>query len=90
MPEIRAAVGDKLKIIVDGGVRHGEDVYKMIALGADAVMVGRPYLIAAEGAEARGVALYSQKLIWELQNAMRMTGCKTLKDITRDHVVVRG
>lgn len=88
LPEIRSAVGDKLKIIVDGGVRHGEDVYKMLALGADAVMVGRPYLIAAEGGEERGVALYSQKLIWELQNAMRMTGCKTIKDITRDHVVV--
>lgn len=88
LPDIKAAVGDRMKIFIDGGVRHGEDVFKMIALGADAVMVGRTYLIAAEGREAAGVALYSQKLIWELKNAMRMTGCRTLKDITRDHVVV--
>lgn len=87
LPAIKAAVGNKMTILVDGGVRHGEDVYKMLALGADAVMIGRPYLIAAEGGEARGVALYSQKIIWELQNAMRMSGCRTLKDITRDHVV---
>ena len=88
LPEIKEAVGDRLKILVDGGFRHGEDVFKAIALGADAVLIGRPYLIAAEGGERRGVALYSQKLIWELQNAMRMTGCRTLKDITRDKVVV--
>ncbi|MDO5111600.1 MAG: alpha-hydroxy-acid oxidizing protein [Clostridia bacterium] len=88
LPAIKAAVGGRMKIFVDGGVRHGEDVFKMLALGADAVMVGRPYLIAAEGGEARGVALYSQKLIWELQNAMRMTGCRTLADITKDHVAI--
>lgn len=88
LPEIKEAVQDKLKIFVDGGVRHGEDVFKMIALGADAVLIGRPYLIAAEGNERRGVALYSQKIIWELQNAMRMTGCRTLKDITRDKVII--
>lgn len=88
LPEIKKAVGDRMTIFVDGGVRHGEDVFKMLALGADVVMIGRPYIIAAEGGEARGVALYSQKIIWELQNAMRMSGCRTLKDITSDHVIV--
>lgn len=88
LSRIKDAVGDRMIIIVDGGVRHGEDVFKMLALGADAVMIGRPYLIAAEGDEARGVELYCQKIIWELQNAMRMSGCKTLADITRDHIVV--
>ena len=88
LQEIREAVGNKLTIIIDGGFRHGEDVYKALALGADAVLIGRPYIIAAEGGEARGVELYTQKIIWELQNAMRMTGCRTLKDITRDKVVI--
>lgn len=88
LPAIKAAVGDRMAIIVDGGVRHGEDVFKMLALGADAVMLGRPYIIAAEGGEERGVALYTQKIIWELMNAMRMSGCRTLKDITRDHVII--
>ncbi len=88
LEEIRAAVGDKLTIIIDGGFRHGEDIFKALALGADAVLVGRPYIIAAEGGEARGVELYTQKLVWELQNAMRMTGCRTLADITRDKVIV--
>jgi len=88
LEEIRAAVGDNLTIIIDGGFRHGEDVFKALALGADAVLIGRPYIIVAEGGEARGVELYTQKIIWELQNAMRMTGCRTLRDITRDKVIV--
>lgn len=88
LQEIKEAVGDKLKLIIDGGIRHGEDVYKMLALGADACLIGRPYIIVAEGMEARGVELYTQKIIWELQNAMRMSGCRTLKDITRDHIVI--
>ena len=88
LQEIKEAVGDKLKLIIDGGIRHGEDVYKMLALGADACLIGRPYIIVAEGMEARGVELYMQKIIWELQNAMRMSGCRTLKDITRDHIVI--
>ena len=53
-----------------------------------ACLIGRPYIIAAEGMEAKGVELYTQKIIWELQNAMRMSGCRTLKDITKDHVVI--
>lgn len=88
LPEIKAAVGDRLKLIIDGGIRHGEDVYKLLALGADACLIGRPYIIVAEGGEARGVELYTQKIIWELQNAMRMSGCRTLKDITKNHIYI--
>lgn len=77
-----------MKIFIDGGISSGEEVFKAIAMGADAVLIGRPYLIAAEGGETRGVELYTQKIIWQLQNAMRMSGCRTLKDITRDHIVI--
>lgn len=82
LPEIKAAVGDKIKIFVDGGIRTGYDVFKAIALGADAVLIGRPYVVAACGGGAEGVTVYTQKIIAELQDAMKMTGCATLKDIT--------
>lgn len=86
LPEIREAVGDKLKIFVDGGIRSGADVFKAIALGADAALIGRTYVIAAFGGGAEGVALYTEKIGAELRDVMIMSGCKTLKDITRDKI----
>jgi 4-hydroxymandelate oxidase len=88
LPEIAAAVRGKIKIFFDGGIRTGADVFKALALGADAVLVGRPYVVAACGGGAEGVALYTRKLIAELQDAMKMTGCATLADITADKVRV--
>lgn len=88
LPLIREAVGERLTIFVDGGVRNGEDVFKLLALGADAVLIGRPYIQYAEGGGARGVALFTQKIIWELMNAMRMSACRTLGDITREHIII--
>ncbi|MBQ3276702.1 MAG: alpha-hydroxy-acid oxidizing protein [Oscillospiraceae bacterium] len=81
LPEIRRAVGGRLKIFVDGGIRSGRDVFKCLALGADAVLIGRPYAIAAHGGGREGVVLYSQKLLAELRDAMVMTGCRSLSDI---------
>ncbi len=81
LPEIHRAVGGKIKILVDGGVRSGIDVMKMLALGADAVLIGRPYGVAAYGGGAEGVELYTRKIAAELKDAMVMTGCSTLKDI---------
>lgn len=86
LPEIREAVGDKLKIFVDGGIRSGADVFKAIALGADAVLIGRPYVIAAFGGGAEGVKLYTEKIAAELRETMIMTGCKNLSDITIDKI----
>lgn len=57
-------------------------------MGADGVLIGRPVMVAAEGADSYGVSIYLQKVIWELKNAMRMTGCLMLRDITRDKVVI--
>ena len=81
LPEIYKAVGGKIKIFIDGGVRTGVDVMKMLALGADAVIIGRPYGVAAYGGGAEGVELYTRKIGSELRDAMIMTGCSTLKDI---------
>lgn len=87
LPEIRAAVGNQsAKVFVDGGIRTGGDVFKMLALGADAVLIGRPYAIAAYGGGAEGVRLYTEKLIAELRDAMTMTGCATLADINRQKI----
>ncbi|HYE81335.1 MAG TPA: alpha-hydroxy-acid oxidizing protein [Clostridia bacterium] len=81
LPEIYKAVGGKIKIFVDGGIRTGIDVMKMLALGADAVLIGRPYGVAAYGGGAEGVELYTRRIGAELKDAMIMTGCSTLKDI---------
>lgn len=86
--EIRDAVGDSLKVFADGAVRSGEDVFKLLALGADAVGIGRPYVVAVYGGAKDGAAVYTQKIYWELQNIMRLANCRNLKDITRDKIGV--
>ena len=86
LPEIREAVGRRIRIFVDGGIRSGMDVFKCLALGADAVLIGRPYAIAAHGGGQEGVVLYSQKLLQELRDVMVMTGCKSLSDITLNKI----
>lgn len=80
LPAIAAKVKNKISIIVDGGIRDGIDILKMIALGADAVMIGRPYSIAALGGEKEGVSLYTEALRGQLTAAMVLTGCASIKD----------
>ena len=82
--KIREAVGDKIKIFVDGGIRSGYDVFKCLALGADAVLIGRPYIIALHGGGEEGIKLYNERILQELRSAMLMTGCKKISDITND------
>ncbi len=84
LPEIAKAVGNRLSILVDGGVRSGIDVFKMLALGADAVLIGRPLAISAIGAGAAGVTAYLNSIRQELYKTMMMTGCASLEDITMD------
>lgn len=84
--ECRAAVGDRIKIFVDGGIRTGGDVYKCIALGADAVLIGRPVCHAAIGGSAEGVELYFNKIKGELFDNMLITGCNTVAQITRNKI----
>ena len=86
LEDIVNAVSGRCEVWLDGGVRTGSDVFKAIALGAKAVLVGRPYSHASIGSQAEGVHHLSTKLIRELKDAMRMTQCATLADITRDKV----
>ncbi len=84
LPDICAAVKGKITIIADGGVRTGGDVLKLLALGADAVMIGRPFAIAAVGGGQKGVAMYIDKIATELEQAMVLTGVPTINDISKD------
>lgn len=86
LPEIAAALKGKLTILVDGGIRDGVDVFKMLALGADAVLIGRPFVTYAFGGGAEGVAMYIEGLKAELSGAMRLTGAATVADITAETI----
>ncbi|MDO9005505.1 MAG: alpha-hydroxy acid oxidase [Aquabacterium sp.] len=82
LPRIAQAVGPDMPLLVDGGIRRGTDVLKAIALGAHAVLIGRPYVHALATAGALGVAHVIRLLRDELEIAMALTGCATLQDIT--------
>ena len=81
LPEIANAVAGRVKILVDGGIREGIDILKMLALGADAVMIGRPVCIAAFGAGQEGVSFYLNQKKDELAKAMVLTGCASIDQI---------
>ena len=79
MPKIREKLGDSVTITADGGVRTGYDVLKMLALGADAVLLGRDIIRAAVGAGSLGVQLHLEHIKKTLKKAMFMTGTKNVK-----------
>lgn len=81
LPDIAAAVKGRITIFVDGGVRHGEDILKMLALGADAVLIGRPAAVAAVGGGAEGVKLLLDTLKRQLMDAMMITGTRDLSHV---------
>lgn len=81
LPRIVAAVDGRIPVLVDGGIRRGTDILKALALGASAIMVGRPILHGLAVAGAAGVAHVLNLLRSELEAAMVLTGCRTLADI---------
>lgn len=86
LPEIAARVKRRIPILLDGGVRRGTDVFKAIALGADAVLVGRPCIFGLAVAGAVGVAHVLNILRAEFEVTMGLCGCPTVDRITRDCV----
>ena len=84
LPAIADAVRGVITILADGGVRSGEDVLKMLALGADAVLIGRPFAVAALGGGREGVERYVNKIYTELKAAMVLTGTRSASEVTRD------
>ena len=86
LPAIVDAVGGKMTVLVDGGIRSGMDVFKALALGADGVLIGRPFVTMVYGGGAEGVQVYVDKLKAELADTMAMCGAHSLSDITRDMI----
>ncbi|KHK04210.1 alpha-hydroxy-acid oxidizing protein [Desulfovibrio sp. TomC] len=82
LPGIARAVKGKGVILVDGGVRSGADVLKYLALGADAVLVGRPLVVGAFGGGAEGVAFLLKKMQAELKAAMLLTGTASVGQVS--------
>ena len=83
LPAIVDAVGGKMKVFVDGGIRSGMDVFKALALGADAVLIARPFVTMVYGGGQEGVQAYVDKLQAELADTMAMCGAHSLADIDR-------
>jgi 4-hydroxymandelate oxidase len=86
LPEVVAAVAGRVPVLVDGGIRRGTDVFKAIALGASAVLVGRPVLHGLATGGATGVAHVLRLLRDELEIAMALCGCRTLEQISPLHL----
>ena len=86
LEDIVEAVGGRMKILVDGGLRSGVDVFKALAMGADGVLLGRPFVTAVYGGAAEGVQCYIDKIGGELEDTMRMCGAASISDISRDMI----
>lgn len=81
LPEVATAVGERTEILVDGGVRSGVDVFRALALGADGVMIGRPWIWALAAAGQQGVSHLLASWQQELRMAMALTGVTRIADI---------
>lgn len=84
---VKALDGSGIKILVDGGIRSGTDIFKALALGADGVVIARPFVTAVYGGEHDGVRSYIEKIGTELEDTMKMCGVSSLSEITRDCVM---
>ncbi len=84
LPEVAERVAGRIPLLVDGGIRRGTDIVKAIALGATAVLIGRPYCYALNVAGAAGVTRVVQLLEQELEMAMMLLGRARMSDVTRD------
>lgn len=89
LPEIVEKFKGKMKIFADGGVRSGVDVFKLLALGADAVLIGRPFVTYSFGGGREGVKFYVDKLKSELSSTMMLTGTKDISSINTDMISVK-
>lgn len=89
LPEVAAAIGGRIPVLVDGGIRRGTDIFKALALGATATGIGRPYIwgLAAFGQD--GVAAVLAILDRELRTVMRQAGASSIARISARHVVTR-
>lgn len=86
LPEIVEAVGGSMLVFVDGGIRCGTDIFKALALGADGVLIARPFVTAVYGGAEEGIAELVERLGAELKDTMAMCGAHSLDEITADMI----
>lgn len=86
LPSIVEAVGGRMKIFVDGGIRSGIDVFKALAMGADAVLAARPFATAVYGGSEEGAKALVDKFGTELVDTMKMCGAYSLEEISKDMI----
>lgn len=87
LPEVVEAVAGRAEVLLDGGVRRGTDVVTALALGARAVLVGRPVMYGLAFGGARGVQQVLEILRDETENALALLGCRSPAEVTRAHVM---
>jgi L-lactate dehydrogenase (cytochrome) len=80
------AMGDRIEIIADGGIRRGTHILKALAMGADACMLGRPYLYALSAFGQQGVARFLKLLKGEVERSLALLGCATLDAVGREQI----
>uniref|UniRef100_A0A0D9X1H7 (S)-2-hydroxy-acid oxidase n=1 Tax=Leersia perrieri TaxID=77586 RepID=A0A0D9X1H7_9ORYZ len=90
LEEVVKAVAGAVPVLVDGGIRRGTDVFKALALGARAVMVGRPVFFGLAARGEAGARHVIEMLNGELEVAMALCGCRSVGEITRSHVMTEG
>ncbi len=88
LPSVSDAVGDRIEIICDGGIRRGSDIVKALALGATACMAGRAYLYGLGAAGEAGVDHVLDLLASDMRRTMALIGCNTVGELSRDYVAV--
>jgi len=88
LPEVVAAVGDRIEVLLDGGIRRGSDIIKAICLGARAVMAGRAYAYGLGAAGGAGVSRAIDILRADLVRTLKLLGCASVAQLDRTYVDV--
>jgi L-lactate dehydrogenase (cytochrome) len=86
LPEVVEAVGDRIEVLMDGGIRRGSDVVKAICLGARAVLIGRAYAYGLAAAGGPGVARAIEILRTDVVRTLKLLGCPSIKELDRSYV----
>jgi L-lactate dehydrogenase (cytochrome) len=90
LPEVVAAVGDRIEVLLDGGIRRGSDIVKALCLGARAVMAGRAYAYGLSAAGGEGVARAIEILRADLVRTLKLLGCASVAALDRSYLNVPG
>ena len=88
LPEVVAAVGDRMEVLLDGGIRRGSDIAKALCLGARAVLAGRAYAYGLGAAGEAGVARAIEILRTDLVRTLKLLGCASVSALDRSYVDV--